>query len=485
MLFNSYVFICAFLPILVLGYFLLARVAGKRTALGYLIAGSLFYYAWWEPSYVWLILFSSVFNYGVGVILGRAAPGRLRYTALVCGIATNLGLLAYYKYVGLLQETLETLFGFDLGLGAIVLPLAVSFFTFQQIAFLVDAYRGETREYDFLDYLLFVTFFPQLIAGPIVHHKEMLPQFEEQRRVRIDGSNLAIGLALFTFGLAKKVLVADSVAGAATQVFGMADGGQTPDAMTAWVGTLAYTVQIYFDFSGYSDMAIGLGRIFGIRLPLNFNSPYKAASIVDFWRRWHMTLSRFLRDYLYIPLGGSRRGGAARRYANLMVTMLLGGLWHGAGWTFVVWGGLHGCYLVINHMWSQRRPDAANSGALAVVAKRTLTLGAVALAWVFFRAETFSGAGAVLSGLVGLGTERISFSIWVLAAIGLGLVATWTLPNSQEFVGRFDPALGFRPCKDAWWQWRPSISWGIVLGLLFSTSLICISRYSEFIYFQF
>ena len=296
-------------------------------------------------------------------------------------------------------DNVNHIFKLNLNIGVIILPLAISFFTFQQIAYLVDAYRGETREYNFLHYCLFVTFFPQLIAGPIVHHKEIMPQLTKEKIYSFCSENFNVGITIFILGLFKKVILADSVAVYATPVFEAASKNVSLTFVEAWGGALAFTCQLYFDFSGYSDMALGLGRMFGIRLPLNFNSPYKAVNIIEFWRRWHMTLSRFLKHYLYIPLGGSRKG-KARRQANLLITMLLGGLWHGASWTFVVWGGLHGICLAINHAWHSIRRfmghDIEKVSWQGRILSRTLTFFVVVVGWVFFKAESFYSAINVL-----------------------------------------------------------------------------------------
>ncbi|WP_309246667.1 MBOAT family O-acyltransferase [Ramlibacter montanisoli] len=284
-----------------------------------------------------------------------------------------------------------------------ILPLGISFYTFTQIAFLVDTYQGKVTEFNFFRYALFVTWFPHLIAGPVLHHAEMMPQFARKAVCRIDWQNVAVGLSIFVLGLAKKVLLADSIAEFASPVFDGVKAGAQPMLFEAWVGALAYTLQLYLDFSAYSDMAIGLSLMFNVRLPLNFDSPYKATSIIDFWRRWHMTLSRFLRDYLYIPLGGGRAGNA-RRYANLMTTMVLGGLWHGAGWTFVVWGTLHGCYLLVNHAWRafRRRHGWGEGGRAAALAAGALTFLAVVVGWVFFRADSMASAVTMLQGMTGM-----------------------------------------------------------------------------------
>ena len=346
MLFNSYFFICIFLPITLIGFFFLGQRGHHRIAIGWLVGASLFFYGWWNPAYLVLILGSVFFNFSIGVLLGNQEAVLSKKGLLVVGIGANLAALGYFKYANFFVNNFNVVIGSSFHLDTIILPLAISFFTFQQISYLADAYKGEIREYNFLHYSLFVTFFPQLIAGPIVHHKEMLPQFLQDGVYRPEYKNVAIGITIFAIGLFKKVCLADGIAQYATPVFQAADAGVLVSFFEAWGGALAYTFQLYFDFSGYSDMAMGLAWMFGIQLPLNFNSPYKANNIIEFWGRWHMTLSRFFRDYLYIPLGGNKRG-KIRQLWNLMITMLLAGLWHGAGWTFVLWGALHGIYLVV------------------------------------------------------------------------------------------------------------------------------------------
>ncbi len=343
MLFNSFSFIFLFLPITAAVFFVLGRSSKPERGLIWLTFASLFFYGWWNPAYLLLIFASILMNFGVSRALDRVGAYGTRKLLLILGISLNLGFLVYFKYMNLLVDTVNRCTGADVFLDEIVLPLAISFFTFQQIAFLVDAYRNETQEYSFIHYCLFVCFFPQLIAGPIVHHKEMLSQFMRSETFRVSSRNFAIGLSIFTIGLFKKVVLADGIAVYSTPVFTAADNGGGLIFYDAWAGNFAYAFQIYFDFSGYSDMAIGLGRLFGIKLPLNFHSPYKAASIIDFWRQWHLTLSRFLREYLYFGLGGNRYG-KFKRYRNIMITMLLGGIWHGAGWNFAIWGGLQGIY---------------------------------------------------------------------------------------------------------------------------------------------
>ena len=325
------------------------------------------------------------------IIAARPHPSVVTKPLLIIGLAVNLGALGFFKYANFFIETFSTLNGQSFNSLTIILPLAISFFTFQQIAFLVDVYRNKATETDLLTYCLFVTFFPQLIAGPIIHHSEMMGQFKKTvARGQELWDNLAVGLSIIALGLFKKVVLAEKMSFWSDRVFNTAQMGSDPTFIEAWVGVICFTFQIYFDFSGYSDIAIGLSRLFGIRLPLNFDSPYKARNIVDFWRRWHITLSRFLRDYIYFPLGGNRKG-PVRRYVNLMIVMALGGLWHGAGWTFVLWGILHGAYLAINQFWwfitgASDDNQGRSSGLVYRWLGRTLTLFAVTLSWTLFRA---------------------------------------------------------------------------------------------------
>jgi len=498
MLFNSYEFLFAFLPAALFCFFLLGRLEKPLAAVGFLSVASLAFYAWWNPLYLPLLLGSIVFNYAVGRHLCKN-PQQLASDKAVLwlGIVGNLLLLGYFKYAGFFAISANSLFGTHLPIAQIVLPLGISFFTFTQIAYLVDAYRKEVREYSFVHYALFVTFFPHLIAGPVLHHAEIMPQFGQPGTFRLNAENFAIGLSIFAIGLFKKVVLADGIAEFATPVFAAAQQGQPLTFLAAWGGALSYTFQLYFDFSGYSDMAIGLARLFGIVFPANFNSPYQATSIIDFWRRWHMTLSRFLRDYLYIPLGGSRCS-PIRCHANLMATMLLGGLWHGAGWTFVLWGGLHGLYLVINHFWRALRerhlaairvPDM-----LGRWLGRLLTFLAVVVAWVFFRAESMDAALAILRGMAGLnGVTKVDpnyFGILELKWLLSLFIIVWSLPNIQHIFYRYRPALEtypgeVSPPRQRWQIWQPDMKWALVTASLLMLALINITHLSEFLYYQF
>lgn len=393
MLYNSYEFILAFLPLTFCVYFLLNRSRKIEAGKLFLVLSSLFFYGYWNPIYVPLILASMTVNYLVGQRLSRSAPvGIGKKPTLWLGVLFNIGLLGYFKYSDFFLVNVNWVFGTDFDLLHLTLPLAISFFTFQQIAYLVDSYRNETHEYNFLNYMVFVTFFPQLIAGPIVHHKEIMPQFANLRTKYLDFRNIATGVFIFSIGLFKKVVLADTFAQWANAGF---DNSANLALIDAWAASLSYTFQLYFDFSGYADMAIGIGLMFNIRLPINFNSPYKAVDIQDFWRRWHITLSRFLRDYIYIPLGGNRRG-PWRTYTNLLLTFLIGGIWHGAGWTFVFWGFLHGAALVVHRLWSQL------GFRLGTVLGWFVTFNFVNIAWVFFRAEHWQDAVNILRGMVGL-----------------------------------------------------------------------------------
>ena len=444
MLFNSAIFIFAFLPATLIGYYFFSGRGLWRSATAWLVLASAVFYGWFSIPYLGMLIMLTLFNYSVGVALSRNfALGRQSPALLAFGICVDLAVLAYFKYTNFFITNTNELFGADFGLQTILLPIGISFFTFQKIAYLVDAHRGEAKEYDLLDFSLFVMFFPQLIAGPIVHHKEIIPQFKEGAAHRFSAENLAGGLALFTMGLCKKTLLADSLVHWSDPIYASVAGGAAPTLYEAWTAALAFTFQIYFDFSGYTDMALGIALMVGIRLPLNFASPYKATSIIDFWRRWHITLSRFLRDYVYIPLGGNRKG-PARRYINLLLTMLIGGLWHGAAWTFVVWGGLHGLYLMINHAWRHMRERLGwqpTGSAYGLWAARLLTFFVVVVGWVFFRAETFSTAATILRSMAGLGPWGEPMHLRHLAYLFALTGCVFLLPNSQQLVASIRPAI--------------------------------------------
>jgi alginate O-acetyltransferase complex protein AlgI len=429
MLFNSFEFILIFIPTVFLIFFGLSIARQERASRIWLVFSSLFFYGWWEPIYVPLILGSILFNFGIGQFLSANAKKSnfSRKVFLIAGISGNLGLLGYFKYSDFLIENWNMAFGSNLELMHLVLPLAISFFTFQQITFLVDGYKGEISESNFLNYFLFVLFFPQLIAGPIVHHKEMMPQFRDLTRRTINKENIVSGLLIFSIGLFKKVVIADTFAVWATHGF---DATETVSFIEGWITSLSFTFQLYFDFSGYTDMALGAALLFNIRLPENFNSPYKALNIRDFWRRWHMTLSRFLKDYLYIPMGGNRKG-QFRTQTNIMTTFFLCGLWHGAGWTYVFWGLMHGTALVIHRLWNGF--DIKINPILSVA----LTFLFINFSWVFFRANQWQDAMKVLKGMLGfndLGNWEMLPMFYI--AVFLGIV--FKAKNSMQLTSQLN-----------------------------------------------
>ena len=480
MLFNSFEFIFVFLPIVFFVYFYLCSWRLTVASKVWLVSGSLFFYGWWNPLYLPLILTSALVNYAVGRRLSGPASGPgwvTQRTLLVIGIAFNLSLLGYFKYTDFVIGNVNALFSAGVPLTRIALPLAISFFSFQQIAYLVDSYRHEAREYDLLNYLLFVTFFPQLIAGPIVHHREMMPQFASRRCMVKRYRNIASGLFIFGIGLFKKVVLADTFAKWANPGF---DTLPSLSLVDAWATSLSFSFQLYFDFSGYTDMAIGSALLFNIRLPVNFDSPYKAVSIRDFWRRWHVTLSRFLREYVYVPLGGNR-AGAFRTNVNLGAVFLLGGLWHGAGWMFVTWGALHGAALVVQRLWQR-----AGLAMPAIVAW-FITFNFVNVTWVFFRARTMDDAAKVMRGMVGMnglglpaqlaerfgvefqrGTalaEASRLPLWILAAMAIVFVCRNSIQLSTAFTA--------------------SRSQLLFTAALFLVGLMYSGGSAEFIYFDF
>ncbi len=401
MIFSSWQFILLFLPISFFVYFWLNRQRKITGGKIWLVSVSLIFYAYWNIYYLPIILGSIFVNFAIGTHLSKAQRlpssthssngcGSRKKSLLVSGIAVNLLLLGYFKYTDFLIENINWALSTSYTQPHILLPLAISFFTFTQIVYLVDSYRGETAEYNLLNYSLFVTFFPHLIAGPIVHHRQIMPQFSSKWTLLPRHTNILKGLFIFAIGLFKKVVIADSFAVWATAGF---DGGQPLGFFDAWATSLSYTFQLYFDFSGYCDMAVGASLLFNIWLPINFNSPYKALNIQDFWRRWHITLSNFLRDYLYIPLGGNR-SGEMRTYVNLFATFVLGGLWHGATWMFVIWGAMHGIALVIHRLWTRLRYR------MPIALAWLLTFMFVNASWVFFRAKTMDDAVRVFAGMV-------------------------------------------------------------------------------------
>ncbi len=458
MLFNSYAFIFVFLPLVFFVYFFLNKKRLSNLAKAFLVSASLFFYAYWSVYYLPILLGGIVFNFLVSKFLAKHQSKAI----LIFGIVCNLALLGYFKYADFLISNLNAIANTNLSLLHIALPLALSFVTFQQIAYLVDSYNKQTKENSFLNYCLFIIFFPQLIAGPIVHHKEMMPQFANKFNLIKNYKFIALGLFVFSMGLFKKSVVADIFSIFANAGFDV-EGNLT--FLQAWATSLSYTFQLYFDFSGYCDMAIGLALLFNIRLPINFNSPYKALNIQDFWHRWHITLSRFLRDYIYIPLGGNR-GGQSRTYLNLFLVFLIGGLWHGAAWTFVVWGALHGVAIVIHRCWQKL------NFKLNKIIAWIITFNFVNFTWIFFRAKSFKDAMRVIRGMF-FGEFKIDVNYLEILFIVLAFLVVLLFKNSMQIA--FDKKFKF-----SIWQ-----IFATSFFLFISILAIRLNNASEFLYFRF
>ena len=518
MLFNSVIFILVFLPITVFTYYSLILKDKNEGATIFLIFASLFFYAWWDIKYIFLIIFSVIINYFFGYYISNIYK-RSKNTKLVLalGVIFNICLLGFFKYTDLLIFTLNEVSDSQFNYWNIILPLAISFFTFQQIAYLVDTAQGKANEHGFIKYALFVTFFPQLIAGPIVHHSEMMPQFNTLKRLSKLWENIAVGVTIFVIGLFKKVILAEQMSYWADKTFSASSMGVEIGMLDAWTGLLCFSFQIYFDFSGYTDMATGAARLFGIKLPINFFSPYRASSIINFWRCWHITLSRFLRDYVYFPLGGNKFG-TFKRFRNIMIVMLLGGLWHGAGYNFIIWGGLHGLYLIINHSWRYFKNINKINKKIYNWFGRILTFLSVSYAWVYFRSDSLESATNFSNSLFGLNgiilpthysdlfngflsnLEQVGVEFGPTITYGGGMQLiwlvgmfcfVWLLPNTQEIMHRFEPTINFKDMKitknPSLITWIPNALTALIMGCLAISLVILIiqGQPGEFIYFQF
>jgi D-alanyl-lipoteichoic acid acyltransferase DltB (MBOAT superfamily) len=541
MLFNSHFFIFVFLPVSAVVYYMICRQS-HQWALRWVIVSSLIFYAWWRPQNVLIIVPAIVFNYLVARVLQSTAArdnGSQRLAILIAGIVVNLLLLGYFKYTNFALTVVHDLFDTEFVLRQIILPLGISFITFQQIAFIVDVYGGKVEEFRFQDYCSFVLFFPQLIAGPIVHYREMMPQFHAAPG-RWNTQDVTIGLTLFFYGLFKKVVLADGVAPFVSALYSAADQGQNISLIPAWLGAAGFTFQIYFDFSGYSDMALGAARLFGIRLPVNFNSPLRASNIIDFWLRWHVSLTRFLTAYVYNPLAltltrrrlmsgrdtlmgnrGSMPAFLQLLAAPTILTMLISGLWHGAGYTFLAWGLLHGAYLTVNHGWRYvvarlfpgPRPWKSSWKPLGFL----LTFVCVVVSMVVFRSQSLGTAfhiiggmfafngievpGAIYSRLTGLQSilQFLGISAGLPTYIAFWKLGTWVvclaaiallLPNSLDVTRKYDPAIGFSTTRTDGFvlqalQWKPTLPWIIFSCLVVFTAVYRLSGYTEFLYWQF
>jgi alginate O-acetyltransferase complex protein AlgI len=541
MLFNSYQFVFAFLPVTLIGFYTLGH-RSPAWAIRWLILASFVFYAWWRPINVLLISPSILINYGLSRALLRLGDNRPQAARLVLllGVLFNLTFLGYFKYLNFLEGTINDVFGANLVLTRLILPLGISFITFQKIAFLIDVQAGRVKSFTLRDYCLFVLFFPQLVAGPIVHYREMMPQFH-RAPCRFDPENAAVGLSLFFFGLFKKVVFADSIAPLVSPIYASAAQGDQTSLLYAWVAALGFTLQIYFDFSGYSDMALGLARFFGIKLPVNFNSPLRASNIIDFWLRWHVSLTRFLTAYIYNPLVLSltRRRIAAGKpvmgarsttpatFATMLMfptvlTMFVSGLWHGAGYQYVLWGLIHGALLSVNHAWRQVRPriwpDTRSYTRVMQPVGLALTFFSVVAAMVMFRAQTVGSALVLWKGMLGLngvtlpqalyahlgpvsewakaigavpvwtsGRDLVDAGLWITVLLGVAMLA----PNTLQMLARFEPALGVKPrAKDpasggTTLSWKPNAAWAVGLSVIAAAGILSLGQLSEFLYWQF
>lgn len=462
MLFNSYQFIFLFLPTTLIGFFLLNKFSSAKYSTAWLVLMSLIFYGYWDYNYVALLIFSILTNFFTGRQIFHSSARKKIW--LVVGIIFNLSLLFYFKYTGFFLSNINAAFGQNFFVPEIILPLGISFFTFTQTAFLVDTYRGEVTEYSFGNYCLFVTIFPHLLAGPILYHKDMIPQFEQIKNSHFDEKNFSEGLAFFIAGLFKKVVIADNLSPFSNLAFANTDALTCPDA---WLGSVIYTIQLYFDFSGYSEMAIGLGKMMNFNLPQNFDSPYQATSIIDFWRRWHMTLSQFVKSYIYIPLGGNRHGQFSKM-KNLFLSMLIIGLWHGANWTYIIWGGVHGVLLVINHTWRKLNFELPNFiGWL-------MTFTCVSSALVIFRSENIFEAWNFLSIMYQFQTLELN----IFKDAGAEMYFVLAVSCALAFFSKSVP--------DLIKNFQPKLKYAFALSAaLISSLLLMFEQISEFLYFQF
>ena len=495
---NSFPFLFLFLPV-ALFIFYLAGSSRFQLAIPWLAVISLIFYCLLGWKLTVLLVGAITMNYAFGMLLNDNSPNNRRRAKgiLFFGITCNIGVLIFFKYFGIFGGTRPSAFTTDLDPNLIA-PIALSFFTFQQIIYLVETWQGKLKDTKFLNHLLYLTFFPQLLIGPIVRPSDFFPQLKDKNIFHIKAEYFAIGLTLISFGLFKKVILADGISRYANSAFDASAQGGILSLEEAWSGALSFSLQIYFDFSGYSDMAVGLGYLFGFRLPMNFESPYKASSLISFWHRWHMTLSQFVRDYIYIPFGGNRHG-SLRRSVNIITIMLIGGFWHGAGATFIIWGGAHGIGLVINHYWQDFRKSLGhslkNENFFREVLARILTFSTVTILWVFFRAENLDSALSIFQSLLGMHTppdphfSNIKISedrLWFF------LLVIWFAPNTKEIMfGQSDEnkkldALQQSPeSKKRWYHWYPNQWWASLAAVLFIISILELTNSKGFIYFQF
>lgn len=477
MLFNSYEFIFLFLPVTLIVYFLLSKNSGKLSKL-WLVLASLYFYSYFNKVYLLLILGSIIVNYIIGRSFTKENIKFNKKILVILGVGVNIIVLGYFKYYDFFIENVNALLKTNFNLLHILLPLGISFFTFQQISYIVDSYRGKSMSYDFLSYCLFVTFFPQLIAGPIVLPEEMLPQFENNENKKINFENINKGIYIFSIGLAKKVLIADTVGRFATAGFDILNN---LNFVEAWITSISYTFQLYFDFSGYCDMAIGIGLMFNIRLPFNFKSPYKTCDFQEFWRKWHITLGRFMTNYLYIPLGGNRKG-ELKTLRNLFIVFLLSGIWHGAGWNFIIWGFLHGVCILIHRVWKNM------GGKLPKIIGWLITFNLVNIFWIFFRAKNLTDAIKVIKGMFFINSNLFKELMGIKESMINLLNLTGTDGNKQSivvFIITVVIVFLFENTYQLLNKFKPRIIYSFQTVLLFWISIFSMIKVSEFLYFNF
>lgn len=519
MLFSSGTFIFLFLPASLIGYQILSRF-GRPAMLSWLAMTSLFFYGYWNPAYLLLLLGSILMNFLFARMLGEGRPDASQSRWLAIAIIANLLLLVYYKYLFPLLNFFHAHGVVSHHFAEVMLPLGISFFTFTQIAYLIDLRQLIAKRQGLLSYSVFVTFFPHLIAGPIIHPREMMPQLDKGRLQSLRLDDLSLGVSWFIMGLAKKVLIADRIAPLSDVLF--AHPGSAGFS-TSWLGSLAYAMQLYFDFSGYSDMALGIARMFSIEFPVNFNSPYKAQGIIEFWQRWHMTLSRYLNEYLYTPIlrwVNGRRIDAGKKVSRkasatlegftsmvavpVMTTMFIAGIWHGAGAQFLIFGVLHGAYLTVNHAWRIFTPQGHRfhrkmPAPLMIV----LSFLCFVVSLVFFRSANVHDALYVLGTMAGLHGRSIAFSAFPylsdipstskflmhirssLAALAVCFLIVWGMPNTQEILGQLGHDAKRMPSLLPRLTWRPTAVWSIGLAMLFCIVILMLDASTRFLYFQF
>lgn len=492
MLFNSYIFILLFLPLSVIGWYLLNRTKSELLPKVFLLGMSLWFYGYFNYKYLYIIIVSIIANFLLFKLLKSNVHNLLRKSAFVVGIVLNIGLLFYYKYLGFFTENINAVFNTDFFVTKLLLPLGISFFTFQQVSFVIDSYKKTVPDYSFVDYALFVSFFPQLIAGPIVLHNEIIPQFADKANKYLNFENFSKGLYAFSFGIAKKVLIADTFGNIANIGFGAISEINSTNAVIAM---LAYTLQIYFDFSGYCDMATGIALMFNIKLPINFNSPYRALDMEDFWKRWHITLTRFLTQNVYIPMGGNRKG-KFRTYLNQLIVFTVSGIWHGANWTFILWGVLNGISVIFAKLF--KKPlNALKQKCKAIPWLFTFLF--INIMWIYFRADSISLANQMIKSVFSFDFGSVNPEFISAVMTAEFETVSWLLGNFSQsladmygytlfavfFIFAIFASVKLKNTNERLLSFKPDTKRLIVSSFLLVWSVISLSGVSTFLYFNF